>query len=622
MPARIYRLLADELDISEDRAQKLLRAMMREVQKRSRRGGGIRIPDLGSFVVRDGELTFSPSDSLARAVNQEYEGLAEEDLSTADPEPASKEENQGPTTITTGFHRSVTPDRGSGGDSGGSDADTDEFQVPSDPDGADTAEFEAPAEDEPSPSADAETAPASTEDPSAGASDEIRSESSHGGGSSDIDIPSFQPSDSSSPSEPDTSGPSSSAGSSSEASVSESTTSESETSGAASSKTASSEAASSPASAGTESGDAETPAGEESASGAASEESEAARREDPPSGSSSLYEFASQVPGADDPPNQESADGDRPDAAVEESSEAAPSSPDPDDADDDYDESGQIWKSDDPWDFSDESEADEGDAASDASDEPAPAGERPEQTGSSASRDEAADFASPESAFAEEGFEMSSSETSASTEAGDGDAPRDARDEEPGPASEPERSSSASRVLVTAVVLLFLGAAGWFVAGQQGLVPGPTAIVGGGGTPSTGDAAEAAAEGASARETAEPAANQTTDGSASGASAGETAAAGGGAGATDAGSRGFRPGGGWTISVASRTNRTAAESLVERYREEVSGDLPVDIVEATVNGEPRYRVGVGQFASRSAARDAMDTYGDTIPSGAWPIQIP
>jgi septal ring-binding cell division protein DamX len=54
----------------------------------------------------------------------------------------------------------------------------------------------------------------------------------------------------------------------------------------------------------------------------------------------------------------------------------------------------------------------------------------------------------------------------------------------------------------------------------------------------------------------------------------------------------------------------------------VSGDLPVDIVEATVNGEPRYRVGVGQFASRSAARDAMETYGDTIPSGAWPIQIP
>jgi hypothetical protein len=609
MPARIYRLLADELDISEDRAQKLLRAMMREVQKRSRRGGGIRIPDLGSFVVRDGELTFSPSDSLARAVNQEYEGLAEEDLSTADPEPASKEENQGPTTITTGFHRSVTPDRGSGGDSGGSDADTDEFQVPSDPDGADTAEFEAPAEDEPSPSADAETAPASTEDPSAGASDEIRSESSHGGGS-DIDIPSFQPSDSSSPSEPDASEDSSSETSSSAASGSEPTASESEASRPTSSETASSEAASSAPSAGTESAETEL-----------SEESEAARREDPPSGSSSLYEFASQVPGADDPPNEESADADRPDASVEDSPEAAPSSPAADD-DDDYDESGQIWKSDDPWDFSDASEADEGDAASTASDEPAPAGERSEQAGSSASRDEADDFPSPESAFAEEGFEMSSSEATDATEADKGDAPRDARDEEPGPASEPERSSSASRVLVTAVVLLFLGAAGWFVAGQQGLVPGPTAVIGGSGAASSGNTpAAASAENTSTQETTDPA-TQTTDGPASGAGAGETAAAGAGAGATDAGSRGFRPGGGWTISVASRTNRTAAESLVERYREEVSGDLPVDIVEATVNGEPRYRVGVGQFASRSAARDAMETYGDTIPSGAWPIQIP
>jgi septal ring-binding cell division protein DamX len=149
-------------------------------------------------------------------------------------------------------------------------------------------------------------------------------------------------------------------------------------------------------------------------------------------------------------------------------------------------------------------------------------------------------------------------------------------------------------------------------------------VIGGGGTSSSGDAAEAsAAEGATARETADPAAAQTTDGPASGAGAEQTAASGSGAGATsDTGSRGFRPGGGWTISVASRTDRAAAESLVDRYREQVGNDLPVDIVEATVNGEPRYRVGVGQFASRSAARDAMETYGETIPSGAWPIQIP
>ena len=158
MSARIYRLLADELDISEERAQKLLRAMLREVQKRAQRGGGIRIPNLGAFVVRDGEMEFTPSDSLARAVNHRYEGLVDEDLSTADRRSEDSDDGEeGPTTITTGFHQPLSGASSEGGDSS-SDADTDEFQVDeTSASDADTAEFQTPTDetspDEPAPDA-------------------------------------------------------------------------------------------------------------------------------------------------------------------------------------------------------------------------------------------------------------------------------------------------------------------------------------------------------------------------------------------------------------------------------------------------------------------------------------
>src|SRR6056297_3886858 len=114
MSARIYRLLAEDLNISEERAQKLLRAMMREVQKRAQRGGGIRIPNLGAFVVEDGEMQFTPSDSLASAVNHRYEGLSEEDLSTAGEDSEEEEDaGKGPTTITSGLESALSSGTGS-----------------------------------------------------------------------------------------------------------------------------------------------------------------------------------------------------------------------------------------------------------------------------------------------------------------------------------------------------------------------------------------------------------------------------------------------------------------------------------------------------------------------------
>jgi hypothetical protein len=106
MSVSIHTLLADELDIPDQKAEKLLVAMLREVRKRARRGG-VRLPDLGKFKVEDGELTFFPADSLARAVNHRFEGLEPEHLRNApEPETGEDEDTEGPSTITLGYQDS------------------------------------------------------------------------------------------------------------------------------------------------------------------------------------------------------------------------------------------------------------------------------------------------------------------------------------------------------------------------------------------------------------------------------------------------------------------------------------------------------------------------------------
>jgi hypothetical protein len=106
MSVSIHTLLADELDIPDQKAEKLLVAMLREVRKRARRDG-VRLPDLGKFKVEDGELTFFPADSLARAVNHRFEGLEPEHLRNApEPETGEDEDTEGPSTITLGYQDS------------------------------------------------------------------------------------------------------------------------------------------------------------------------------------------------------------------------------------------------------------------------------------------------------------------------------------------------------------------------------------------------------------------------------------------------------------------------------------------------------------------------------------
>ncbi|GEM_PF-2083111 len=82
MPESITPLLAERLDVSEKRARSLLRTLLQELRHRAETDG-VQLPELGTFQEQDGVLTFEPSPSLRRYVNQQYEGLSAEALTVA-----------------------------------------------------------------------------------------------------------------------------------------------------------------------------------------------------------------------------------------------------------------------------------------------------------------------------------------------------------------------------------------------------------------------------------------------------------------------------------------------------------------------------------------------------------
>lgn len=94
MSVSIDALIAKRLEIPEERARDLLRAMMKELRNRAQEDG-IRLPNLGRFQEEEGTLSFTPSASLERLVNKQYEGLPPEALSTP-PEPDPEEEDVPP----------------------------------------------------------------------------------------------------------------------------------------------------------------------------------------------------------------------------------------------------------------------------------------------------------------------------------------------------------------------------------------------------------------------------------------------------------------------------------------------------------------------------------------------
>jgi hypothetical protein len=172
--------------------------------------------------------------------------------------------------------------------------------------------------------------------------------------------------------------------------------------------------------------------------------------------------------------------------------------------------------------------------------------------------------------------------------------------------------------LAALAVLLVVGLGGWFVLGQQGVAPGPVATLqqGGGsgnapseastGAPGSRSGAAAAADSAAADTAGSTTADSTT----------EEARAYAQAGRLD------RAEGGWTVVVASEISRDTARRAAQQFaRQFQDQDYPIDILEATVDGTPRYRVVVGQFSSREAAAQPLQRDGGPFPQGAWTLQV-
>ena len=84
----------------------------------------------------------------------------------------------------------------------------------------------------------------------------------------------------------------------------------------------------------------------------------------------------------------------------------------------------------------------------------------------------------------------------------------------------------------------------------------------------------------------------------------------------------IRSQGGWTIVVASELQRNSAERLVDNYTVSFADRrFPVGILTTSVNGETRYRVGVGQFNSRDGASAVLRNFTGEFPNDAWLSKI-
>ncbi len=72
--------------------------------------------------------------------------------------------------------------------------------------------------------------------------------------------------------------------------------------------------------------------------------------------------------------------------------------------------------------------------------------------------------------------------------------------------------------------------------------------------------------------------------------------------------------GGWTLVVASASERPQAELVAERYRRR---GFRVGILSGEAEGQAYFRVGVGQFAEEAAARAALSKLEGDLPQDAW-----
>jgi hypothetical protein len=548
MSAPIHSLLADELNLSDEKAKKLLGAMLREVRKRAR-SRGVRLPELGKFREKDGELAFEPSDSLARAVNHRFEGLDSEDLGSApeQPEADDDESDEGPNTITLGYQDSSnwSPIEGEEESTDSESTDDDE---------PDTAEFEVPSADD---APDTEELQSSDETDQA--SDSQQTDTSQDSADSEHSASAQE-----TPSEP---------------------------------------------------------------AGSTQTETE------------ELYPLVEDMPGESD------------EDASPEPDPAARHSDEEEEYDRERDSLSDIWGSD------DESETDA----------PASPSEAKEDSGSaSSSFDEFDPFdesteptespeSSPETEYLDQDPISGPEEASSAPEPAEPDepqpeepvteAPATDSTEEPASAPSTKEKSTTLRVFATLLILILVGGSTWYILGQRGMAPPPRTTfaqlkaqvephvqdlpIVGSTEPSDAPAASSSSASASTTgSTTDPAAqSQPSPSSATeseSASTGETTET-SRAPSTTTGesSQQIDPtAGGWTIIVASRTQQGPAQSLVDDFRQRLSGQqVPIDVVAGNVENTTRYRVGVGQFESREAAQQFLDEFGSKLPDGAWALQL-
>lgn len=86
------------------------------------------------------------------------------------------------------------------------------------------------------------------------------------------------------------------------------------------------------------------------------------------------------------------------------------------------------------------------------------------------------------------------------------------------------------------------------------------------------------------------------------------------------GSEAIDPGAsGWTIIIASEETEHEAEEAAEPYRE---AGYRVGIFPVQLEGEMRYRVGVGQFTTQEEAEAGRDMLDAMLPSDSWLLQMP
>jgi len=181
----------------------------------------------------------------------------------------------------------------------------------------------------------------------------------------------------------------------------------------------------------------------------------------------------------------------------------------------------------------------------------------------------------------------------------------------PADAPEPESSDEPTTVQLVglaASIVLLVGLI-WFVLGTQGIIPGPGALFQGAPSPTppstdtvatspSSDTAAAAPETAPDTAAIEPDPVAPTPPTID------------------------RATGGWTIVVASRTRPGQAEAVLSTYRQRFQGEgLPVDILTGEANGQLRYRVAVGQYATQEAAQSALQQLQGRVPSDAWSLEI-